>query len=77
MSMTAMNLVQDGLVTLVALGAGGLVFRRLLRFARPAKGGAPACANYPSGRGHCQPASAAAPAAPAERPLVFVRSPRP
>jgi len=78
-----MNLLQDIVVTLVALAAAGILFRRLVGFARPAAdGAAPACGNCPSAAGAChtpEPSSASTLEASqgAERPLVFVRPSRP
>ena len=75
--MAPMDLLQDAMVTLVALGAMGLLFRRVLGFARPAPGAAPGCANCPSAATSCHPATAPAPIdgrpEPSEHPLVFVR----
>jgi len=81
--MVPMNLLQDVVVTLVALAAMGILFRRLIGFARPAAdGAAPACGNCPSAAGTCHtpaPLSASTPEASpgGERPLVFVRPSRP
>ena len=78
-----MDLLQDVVVTLVALAAVGILFRRLIGFARPgADGAAPACANCPSAAGACHapaPSSASTPGPSpgVERPLVFVRPSRP
>ena len=82
--MVPMDLLQDVVVTLVALAAVGILFRRLIGFARPASdGAAPACANCPSAARACHtpasaPLSPATPAPPSgvERPLVFVRPSR-
>ena len=79
-----MDLLQDIVVTLVALAAGGILFRRLIGFARPAPdGSAPACANCPSAAGACHTPAAAPPSASTpvpsqgvERPVVFVRPAR-
>ena len=74
-----MDLLQDVVVTLVALAAVGILFRRLIGFARPgADGAAPACANCPSAAGACHApaitsASTPGPSPGIERPLVFVR----
>ncbi len=83
--MVAMDLLQDVVVALVALAAAGILFRRLIGFARPAAdGAAPACANCPSAAGSCHTPSVAAlsastpePSLGVERPLVFVRPVRP
>ena len=82
--MVPMDLLQDVVVTLVALAAVGILFRRLIGFARPGPdGAAPACANCPSAAGACHsPASAPmststpVPSSGVERPLVFVRPSR-
>ena len=79
-----MDLLQDVVVTLVALTAVGILFRRLVGFARPAAAGAaPACANCPSAAGACHTPAAAlvststpVPSSGVERPLVFVRPSR-
>lgn len=79
-----MNLLQDIVVTLVALAAMAIVFRRLIGFGRPAPdGSAPACANCPSAAGAChapaaspRSASTPEPSQGVERPLVFVRPSR-
>jgi len=79
-----MNLLQDIVVTLVALAAMAILFRRLIGFARPAPdGAAPACANCPSAAGACHTPAAAplsastpGPSQGVERPLVFVRPSR-
>ncbi len=80
--MMPMDLLQDGIVALVAVAAATILFRRLAGFARPADS-APGCANCPSAAGACHtpasaPLSAAtlAPSSGAERPLVFVRPTR-
>ncbi len=71
--MMPMDLLQDAIVTLVAVAAAVVLFRRLAGFARPADA-APGCASCPSGGGSCQAAPPAeAPAADTEHPLVFVR----
>jgi hypothetical protein len=78
-----MDLLQDIVVTLVALTAVGILFRRLVGFARPAAdGAAPACANCPSAAATCHtpaPSSASTrePSQGVDRPLVFVRPFRP
>ena len=77
-----MDLLQDVVVTLVALTAVGILFRRLIGFARPATDGAvPACGNCPSAAKACHtPALSATstlgPSPDVERPLVFVRPAR-
>ena len=81
-----MDLLQDVVVTVVALAAVGILFRRLFGFARPAAdGAAPACANCPSAAGACHtptpnPVSAStpgpSPSQGVEHPLVFVRPSR-
>jgi len=60
--------LQDALVTAVALGAGWIVLRRLIGFARP-KRQEPGCANCPTA------AVAQRPVAD-EQPLVFIKSSR-
>ena len=80
-----MDLLQDVVVTVVALAAVGILCRRLFGFARPAAdGAAPACANCPSTAGACHTpavsplsASTPEPSQGVEHPLVFVRPPRP
>lgn len=80
-----MNLLQDIVVTLVALAAMAILFRRLIGFGRPAPdGSAPACANCPSAAAAChtpaaspRSASTPDPSPGVERPLVFVRPSRP
>ncbi len=62
-----MTWLQDAVVTIVALWAGWIVFRRVAGFVRP-KGPAPGCANCPT--------AAVRPAAADEQPLVFIKSPR-
>ena len=64
-----MAYLQDVIVTAVALGAGWIVVRRMVGFVTPTRG-EPACANCPT-------ASRSAAPAPAEHPLVFVKSSRP
>jgi hypothetical protein len=66
-------LLQDVIVTLVALGAVGVLIRRLVDVARP-KPSAPACGSCATSK-TCAPAAASAAAAPepAAKPLVFVR----
>ena len=79
-----MDLLQDVVVTVVALAAVVLLCRRLLGYARPsADGAAAACANCPSAARACHtpasaPLSPSTPAPPSgvERPLVFVRPSR-
>jgi hypothetical protein len=75
MPMASIDLVQHALVSLVALGAAGVLFRRLSGIGRPAS--TPGCSNCPSG-GKTRRAAAdpRADAPPAEHPLVFIRSPR-
>ena len=69
-----MNLLEDIVVTLVALAAIAILFRRLVGFARPAPdGAAPACANCPSAAGACHVATPEPLAAHAEHRLVFIR----
>jgi hypothetical protein len=63
-----MPYLQDAIATAVALGAGWIVLRRVIGFVRP-KRHEPACANCPT-------AAATPRAAPAEHPLVFVKSSR-
>lgn len=63
-----MALLQDAVVTAVAIWAGWIVFRRVAGFVRP-KSAAPGCANCPSATG------ARAPSAD-QHPLVFLKSPR-
>jgi hypothetical protein len=66
--------VQDFVVMLVAFGAGALVARRVLGFAK-SESGAPKCANCETGA--CAPAPTASDAGrPARHPLTFVRSTR-
>ena len=70
-----MNLLQDiVVVTLVALAAMAILFRRLIGFGRPAPdGSAPACANCPSAAGACHVATPGPLAARTEHRLVFIR----
>lgn len=69
----SMDLLQDGIVALVAVAAAVVLFRRLAGFARPADA-APGCANCPSGGGSCHTAPPTeAPSAGTEHPLVFMR----
>lgn len=74
MSLAPMDLLQDGLVTAIALGAMAILFRRVVGFARPPAGASPACANCPSAARACNTdtSPSAVPQA-AEHPLVFVR----
>jgi hypothetical protein len=70
--MMPLDLVQDGVVTLVAGLAGILVFRRVLGFVRPTA--TPGCANCPSTGGDCAaPAAERATEAPTSHPIVLVR----
>ena len=62
-----MALLQDVVVTAVALWAGWIVFRRVAGFVRP-KGAKPGCASCPT-------AAARRPSAD-EHPLAFLKSPR-
>ena len=81
-----MDLLQDVVVTVVALAAVVILCRRLFGFARPsADGAAAACANCPSAAGTCHtptpnPVSAStpgpSPSQGVEHPLVFVRPSR-
>lgn len=80
-----MDLLQDIVVTVVALAAMAILFLRLIGFARATPdGAAPACANCPSAAGACHTPAASPPSASTpepsqgvERPLVFVRPSRP
>ena len=66
------DLLQDAFVTLVALAAVAILFRRLWGAARPAA--TPGCANCPSAAGSCHVDTPAdAPPARAEHPVVFIR----
>ena len=73
--MVSMDVVQHALVSLVALGAVAIRFRRLTGVGRPAS--TAGCAKCPSAPGSCHPAAPADTApARAEHPLVFIRSSR-
>lgn len=64
-------LLQDAVVTAVALGAASIILRRLVSFARPKAGESP-CGSCGSGRSGC--ATATRPASdPQVRPLVLHR----
>jgi hypothetical protein len=70
--MMSVDLLQDAVVTVAALGAGSLVLRRLFGFVRPAA--KPGCASCPSARGDCAtPAATEPPSSPATHPLILVR----
>ena len=74
--MAPMDLLQDALVTLVALGAGVVLLRRVTGVGRPSS--TPGCANCPSAAASCHVAAPAqAPASRPEHPLVFIRPSRP
>ena len=64
-----MALLQDAIVTAVALWAGWIVFRRVVGFVRPkAPGSPPACAGCPTATTARPPAE--------EHPLVFIKTTR-
>ena len=63
-----MALLQDAVVTAVALWAGVIVFRRVAGFVRPT-GAKPGCASCPT-------ATVARRPPPDEHPLVFIKSSR-
>ena len=70
--MMPLDLVQDGLVTLVALAAGAVVFHRVLGFVRrePKAG----CGNCPSANGGCAtPTPDRAASDPTSHPIVRIR----
>jgi hypothetical protein len=69
-----MTLLQDAIVTLVALWAAWIVARRVLGFVRPAPAARPACANCPSAA--AKPTAADPALGTEERPLVFIKAPR-
>ena len=74
--MAPMALLQDAFVTLVALVAVVILFRRVTGLVRPSS--TPGCANCPSAAGSCDVATPApAPEARPEHPLVFIRPSRP
>jgi hypothetical protein len=71
MDMTLM--VQDAVVTLLALGAAFVIFYRLFGVFRPSKS-SPACANCASGAAACaKPAAATDTSSAAPVPLVLHR----
>lgn len=63
-----MALLQDAVVTAMALWAGWIVFRRVAGFVRP-KGSTPGCASCPTATVARRPPAD-------EHPLVFIKSPR-
>jgi hypothetical protein len=65
--------IQHVVVTLVALGAGGVLARRVFGFFAPPAQSAHGCASCASGTGACAPRAAAPPAA--GQPVVFIRQP--
>jgi hypothetical protein len=70
-----MELLQDAVVTLFALGAVVMLVRRFASFAKPG-GGESACASCPSSSLKLRkplPASPAAAAEPKTHPVTFVR----
>ena len=71
-----MELLQDGAVTLFALGAAVMLVRRFVSFAKPG-GGESACASCPSSSlrpARNRPSASAAPAPePKTHPVTFVR----
>lgn len=69
-----MELLQDAVVTLFALGAVLMLVRRFASFAKPG-GGESACASCPSSslKPRKQPASPAAAPEPRTHPVTFVR----
>jgi hypothetical protein len=70
--MISADLIQDGVVTLIALGAATAIFRRVAASMR--KTSEPKCSNCASG---CEPAAAEPRAGEAvTHPLVVVRRPR-
>jgi hypothetical protein len=72
--MMPLDFVQDGLVTLAALAAGALVFRRVFAFVRP--GAKPGCANCPSGSAVCAPPARETARDSDTHPLVLVQPSR-
>lgn len=68
-----LELLQDAVVTLLALGAAILVVRRVFAVVQPASG-EPACASCPSAEAHGQKPESATEAA---KPLTLVRGDRP
>ena len=74
--MTPMDLLQDAVVTLVAVGAVAMLFRRMAGAVKPSS--TPGCVNCPSAAGACHVPDQAAggPGARVEQPLVFIRPPQ-
>ena len=68
-----MELMQDGVVTLIAGGALALIVRRVAGFVRPSKA-QPTCAACASGNA-CAPAPGASPT-PTQHPVVLYRPAR-
>lgn len=73
--MMPMPLLQDALVTLVALVAAVVLFRRVAGFARPSDA-TPGCDNCPSAAASCQESQPVQAPAHSEHPLVFIRPSR-
>jgi hypothetical protein len=74
--MMPLDLLQDGIVTLVAVGAGGVILRRVFGFMRPATKSA--CGSCAAGKSSCAtdaatPTTTRAPGTPATHPMVLIR----
>ena len=65
--------IQHVVVTLVALGAGGVLARRVFGFLAPPAQSSHGCASCSSGTGACAPRAATPPAA--GHPVAFIRQP--
>ena len=76
MVVTPMELLQDAIVTLVAVGAAGVLVRRLVAFAKPRRSGEIACSSCPSSTSSSTRRPSTPAHAPETHPVVFVR-PRP
>ena len=68
------EMLQHVIVTLVAFGAAGVVFRRVFTIVKPARGGESACASCPSATKHAATVQPAPALGVEARPLTFVSS---